>query len=85
MKSYSEVSSILADTYAQSQLNAYMGGSNQYEVCVSVAAQVLALTFDRNFKRTERSLQNQVTAKFNRLLKEQARKHPNRFHFVDNA
>ena len=85
MKTYREVFNILANTYAQSQMNAYMGGSNQYEVCVSAAAHTLALTFGRNYEVTVKSLENSVQAKFNYLLKDQAHKHPSRFDFVGDA
>lgn len=85
MKTYKEVSAILVDTYAQSQLNAYMGGSNQYEVSLSAAANVLAITFGRNYELTVKSLEQQVQVKFNMLLKEQTHRHPERFILVDGA
>lgn len=85
MKSYQEVSAILVNRYAASQFNSYMGGSNHYKASVASAAEVLALTFSRNYELTVKSLENRVEAKFNILLKEQTHRHPERFILVDGA
>lgn len=85
MKTYKEASAILVDTYAQSRLNAYMGGSNQYEVSLAGAANVLAIVFDMEYKAVVNSLEERVTVKFKASLKEQVLSHPERFILVPGA
>lgn len=85
MKSYKDVTNIIAAKAANSQFHAYMSGNNQYEVILTAYAEVIALTFGRSYVQTARTLKNQVEAKFNSLLKKQAHNKPSSFDFVDGA
>ena len=73
MKSYKEVTSIISKRLAKGQFSSYMDGSNQYEAIVSPAAEVIALTFGRNYEKAVATLRNQVKAEFNRLVLDHAR------------